>query len=142
MRAVKKIALTLGIILASVTMLEGCAPKWYAVVSRMDGDKPVFCMSRYSHCNGSGVQLGLIYVFEVDSAGEKVRSMWETSSMTTSIIKILEYGVAPKDWDATTPAALEPGKIYTLNSLFYFRFNEKKPIRLVDREQFFENGAD
>lgn len=111
-RAYVKILLAL---IACLSMAS-CERKWHLNVSgATDFEHPDLCISMSSTCDGSGVDLSILSVEELDDAERATDLVWVIQSMSNNPLTQVKYGVAPNGWKVVKEAKpLHLGKHYRI----------------------------
>jgi hypothetical protein len=138
--------LTSWLTLVATLLLSSCERDWHVAIAGFDGDNPEFCVSRSAECTGSGVQLTLMDIDEVDDHGNRLSVAGSIQAHSNEqqdyIIRRVVYGAVPKGWlQYQQPAPLHEESYYSINGEFYFRAVGRRIPHVYTREEFFKRHA-
>ena len=106
-----------------VVLLSGCERVWFFTITDIaDQSHPVFCISRYKHCEGKGIGFSYFEISEVDMNGKMLKAVWSIQPIENKTISKLTYGTTPQGYKEIKKAnPLELNKIYSVNGMYFFK---------------------
>ncbi|MDX9763231.1 MAG: hypothetical protein RBT82_14380 [Desulfomonilia bacterium] len=124
--------------IAVIFLFSGCVQQWkFFITDASDYRYPEVCIVRgglwtglgrdLGQCWGDAVFFNPVTIYETNEKREKIEKMWSIGLTTSSRpIKGIKYGTVPEGYIEREPALpLELGKIYSIDSSYFFRFKEK-----------------